>query len=120
MNKIVVQSAGVPAGSYLAKYTGVEAQPADPLRGMGEGLRWAFEITNGPNAGKKTSRITGIAPTPGNACGKVLSGLLGKPLATGDEIDLDALVGKSYLVVVGAGPNGGATRVESVTLPPQQ
>ncbi len=104
---------GVPVGAYQAKFAGVEMVPADPLRGYGEGLKWLFEVTAGPQAGQKTSRITTAKPTLKNACGKMLAGVVGRALAEGEDVDLGTLIGKAYVIVVSQG-EGGGTRVESL------
>jgi hypothetical protein len=48
----------------------------------------------------------------------MLSGLAGRALTEGEQIDPDTFVGKRYLVVVGAGQEGGA-RVEAVCPMPE-
>jgi hypothetical protein len=108
-----VSAGGVPAGSYLAKFVGVEATNNE----YGDGLRWVFEVVNGPNKGAKTSRITSQAPTPKNACGKMLGGITGKTLTPGEDINLDSFIGKTYLVMV-INTDGGGTRIDSVSAPP--
>ncbi len=114
MAKILkVTTGGVPAGSYLARFTGYEETTTE----YGDGLRWQFEPISGPYKGSKTSRITSQNPTMKNACGKILSGLIGKPLTPDQDIDLDSLIGKSYLIVVTNTETGG-TRVDTVSPPP--
>lgn len=108
-----VSAGGVPVGSYLAKFVGVEATNNE----YGDGLRWLFEVVSGPQKGVKTSRITSQSPTPKNACGKMLSGITGKPLTPGEDVALEAFVGKTFLVMVGPTDSGG-TRVDSVSPPP--
>jgi len=111
--KLVVSSGGVPAGSYLTKFVGLESITND----FGPGLSWEWEVLNGPHAGQTVRRITTVTPTSKNACGKILSGVIGKSLAVGEELDLSKYVGKTYLVVVGETDRGGS-RVESVTPAP--
>lgn len=114
MTKILkVSPGGVPAGSYLALYEGVEETSNE----YGNGLRWMFQVTGGPHKGSRTSRITSDNPTPKNACGRMLAGLAGKTLTPGEDINLEAFVGKTYLVVV-SNTDGGGTRIDSVSLPP--
>jgi hypothetical protein len=108
-----VSAGGVPAGSYLATFTGVEATSNE----YGDGLRWQFEVINGPNKGAKTSRITSQTPTPKNACGKMLSGITGKTLTPGEDIDLDGFIGKTFLVMV-VNTDSGGTRIDSLSAPP--
>jgi hypothetical protein len=113
MPVVIVGSGGVPIGTYTATFQGIEAQPEDKDRGYGPGTRWKFQIEAGPHRGQTASRITRTTPSPRNTCGKMLSGLLGRALQEGEEIDLDQCIGQRYMIVVGAGPMGGA-RVEAV------
>jgi hypothetical protein len=108
-----VSSGGVPAGSYLSKFVGVEGITND----YGPGLSWQWEILNGPHIGQSVRRITTVTPTSKNACGKILAGVIGQTLTVGDELDLSTFVGKTFLVVVGETERGGS-RVESVTVAP--
>jgi hypothetical protein len=107
-------SGGVPEGSYLAKFSKVEPTSNN----YGKGLKWFWEISGGAQVGQSTSCTTSDSPTPKNRCGKILSGMLGKSLNTGEECDVDALVGQTFLIVVRKGDTGG-TFVDSVTKAPQ-
>jgi hypothetical protein len=112
MFQFKIESGSVPAGNYRAKFLGVEEQPANVAKNYAAGLRWKWEILDGPQAKQVASRITGKSPTPANGCGKVISGLLGQPLTPGLAVDLGGCVGKTYLIVVQASPSGTGTRVE--------
>jgi hypothetical protein len=109
--KLTVSAGGVPAGNYVAKFKGIEPYQ-DKENKYGEGLRWTWQVEKGPHAGQTASRITGCSPSPKNACGKILSGLLNRPVQPSEEVDINDFVGKSYLIVVGAAESG--TRVETV------
>lgn len=111
--KLQVKSGGVPAGSYIGRFVGVE--PTETK--IGKALRWTWEVLSGPHAGAKASRITPPEPTTRNACGRILSAVTGKGLVAGEEHDPHAFVGRTYLLVV-AECDGGGCRVETVTLPP--
>ncbi len=111
--KLKVSSGGVPKGTYLAKFVSVESITND----YGPGLTWKWEVLRGPHAGQSVGRITTPTPTAKNACGKILSGLLGKSLSVDEEVDLSLLVGKAYLVVVVETDRGGS-KVDSVTPAP--
>lgn len=108
-----VSAGGVPAGSYLAKFLGYESTTTE----FGDCLRWQFEVVNGQHTGSRTSRITGLSPTTKNACGRVLSGITGKPLTAGEDIDLESFIGRTYWIVV-VNTDSGGTKVESVSPPP--
>jgi hypothetical protein len=110
---LTVSSGGVPVGNYTGTFAGVEAQPENKEKGYGPGMRWKFAIDNGPYAGQVASRVTGPKPTPKNGCGKMLSGLLGRALKDGEQLDPDQLIGRRYMIVVAAS-QGGGTRVEAV------
>lgn len=110
MSALKVGSGGLPIGQYKTEFAGVEAAEAN--KDYGPGLKWKWKVTEGPCLGQTATRVTGPAPTPKNACGKMLSGLIGRSLAEGEEIDPAAHVGKKYLVIVGQGQNG--TRVEAI------
>ena len=113
--KLTIGNSGPPPGNYTAKLVAVEESHHDQY---GVGLRWGFCVTNGEHAGKTASRVTATTPTVGNNCGKVLTGLLGRCVKPDEEIDIDLLVGKTYLIVV-AETEGGGTRVESIIPPPE-
>jgi hypothetical protein len=107
-----VGSGGVPAGMYQATFLGVRPQPANVERKFDEGLRWEWRVRGGLQDGQVASRITGKKPSPRNGAGKILAGLLNRPLVEGEKLQIGALVGKTYMIVVAATVNGG-TRVES-------
>lgn len=111
--KLVLTSGGVPAGSYLAKFLGVEPTEAGQY---GPGIKWSFEVITGRYAASKVCRTTGVFPTQKNSCGKMLMGISGKA-NEGEEIDLADYVGKTYLIVLVQRPEGG-TSLESVSVPP--
>jgi hypothetical protein len=113
MALLIVASGGVPVGNYTGSFAGVEPQPENKDKGYGAGLRWKWTIDAGPQAGQTVSRVTGPTPSPKNGCGKVLAGLLGRALKEGEQLDPTQCVGKRYMIVVAAGPQGG-TRVEAV------
>lgn len=112
MFTFTVTSAGVPAGNYKATFEGVEPVQANAEKGYGAGIRFKWKVSEGPHAGQTASRVTGTSPTPGNACGKMIAAVVGRPLAVGESLNLQSYVGKPYLIVVAAGQQGG-TRVDS-------
>jgi hypothetical protein len=103
----------VPVGSYVGTFVGVEEVPAKPDSQYGPGLRFKFAIESGPYAGQIVSRVTGTTPSVKNACGGILSGLLGRPAKEGEQIDTAKYVGRRYMLVVADGKEGG-TRVEAI------
>ena len=110
MGLLTVGSGGVPVGSYTGTFAGIEPQPEHKEKGYGAGLRWKFTIDAGPQKGATASRITSLSPTPKNAAGKLLTGLLGRELKEGEQIDPDQFIGRRFMLVVAAGQGGGTAR----------
>jgi hypothetical protein len=104
----VKAGAGVPAGFYRARFLGVDPTEHEEY---GAGLKFVFEVVEGPHKGESATRITSTQPTPKNACGRMLAGITGEPLAPGAKIDLGPFVGKEYLLQVEGVANGNGTRV---------
>ncbi len=110
-----ITSEGVPPSAYQTTFAGIEPVEPDANKGYGAGLRWKWNIVDGPFAGRTISRVTGQTPTPNNACGRLIVALLGRTPNVGENIDLAPLIGKKYLAIVAAGQQGG-TRVETVAV----
>jgi hypothetical protein len=112
--RLMIPTGGVPAGSYMARFVGIEAWSDDYY---GDAVRWQFEVLSDPHKGAKISRFTSANPTLTNSCGKILAGIIGKPLTPGEGIDANAYTGKNYLIAV-VDTEFGGTRVDSVSPPP--
>ena len=104
-----IKSTDCPAGVYKARFDGVEAMNHAEY---GDGLRFDFEVTDGPQKGKRTCRITSADPTPRNAAGRMLADLAGVTPVNGVSVDLDSVTGCEYTIVVRESESG-RTRVES-------
>ncbi len=102
---------GAPPGLYRTKFLGAKA---DTHPEYGAGLKWEFEVTEGPMAGKIVGRTTSPAPTLKNGCGKMLQMLTGGTAALHQEFDLDQYVGREFQVMVETNSTGTGTRVGSV------
>jgi hypothetical protein len=118
MALLTVTTGSVPVGNYTGKFTGTEEVPANPEKRYPAGLRWKFTIDAGPYEGQEVSRVTGPGPSIKNSCGKLLAGVVGRPLRENEQIDPDAYLGKCYMIVVAPGQEGG-TRVEAVIPMPE-
>jgi hypothetical protein len=92
-----------PVGQYdPIEFVGLEQVPAKGE--MGEGIRWRFKVLEGEHAGKIVGRIGPMRPTPKNASGKILAGMLGR--AIGDEkVNIKDLIGKRFVGVVALSDN---------------
>ena len=108
--RLTIGTGGVPPGTYSGKFAGIKEYHHPEY---GPGLMWRFEITSGAHVGRDASRVTSPTPTPNNVCGKMINQALGRPITPGEEVDLDDLVGREYLIEVRETPNG-ATRVEEI------
>src|SRR5262245_20825590 len=106
-------SGGVPAGRCTARLAGVETQPEKKEKGDAARVRWKLTTGTGPHSGKAAFRITVPTPIPKNGCGKTLSGLVGRAVSEGEQIDPGQDVGKRLMPVVAVG-QGGWTRVEAI------
>jgi hypothetical protein len=68
---------------------------------MEPGVEWQFKITEGEQAGQIVGRITSLEPTTKNACGTLLSGLVGHVVRADEQIDPAGYVGRRYQIVIG-------------------
>src|SRR5262245_29748361 len=120
--KIGDSNFGAPVGTYVAEFLGVTPFNNGQKVGrdgkpMGPAVEWKFAIVEDPDhagefIGREVSRITSEKPTAANACGQLLSGLVGRALAKGEEIDLAAYEGRHFRVTVAPAPdNPERTRV---------
>ena len=101
----------VPEGVYTAQFVGcVEKDHPE----YGAGVAWDFRIAEGPHKGKAVGRVTSLVPTDKNACGKILSGLLGRRPEKGEEFDAQQFAGRAYQVVVEENSTHTGTRVAKV------
>jgi hypothetical protein len=111
--KLTVKPGAVPPGSYRAHLAAVESTQHDQY---GPGLRFVFVVADGLFAGLEAGRTTGCVPTPRNALGRLLAGLLGRNLTIDEDVELEELIGRDYLIVVAETETGGS-RVEAVSVP---
>ena len=109
MPTIKAKKPSVPAGSYLARFAGIE----DIETKYGEGIRWIFEVVKGQFRGKEISRVTGTEPWTTNAAGKILQSVTNSALEDGKEFEIDDYVDHEYHVMMEE-TEGGSTRVGSV------
>jgi hypothetical protein len=106
----VTAGSGPPVGSYKAVLDAIQNTTHQEF---GDGLRFSWRVTEGVCAGLIATRTCGLFPTPTNAAGKLMAGLLGRQIRPGERISLEPCLGRSYMIVVGLGRNGQSTRVES-------
>jgi hypothetical protein len=107
---LTVAAGAMPTGHYVAKFLMVDQVEHEQY---GAGLRWQFAVKEGPQTGQIVSRITDMSPSPRNAAGRMLAALIGRDVRPNEEIDVDSLFGRTFMIVVGANANG-LSRVETV------
>jgi hypothetical protein len=101
---------GPPVGTYTAVLESVEATEHPEY---GPGLRFGWRIIEGQCAGMLASRTTNRSPSPANISGRLMAGLLGRQIKSGERVAIGGCIGRRYMIVVGLGANGTSTRVES-------
>ena len=99
-------------GAYKAEFVGVEVSNHPEY---GDGLKWAFAVTEGPHQGREAFRTTKCEPSPKNSCGRFLAALKGERPSVDLEVDPDDFGGRTFNILVAESPNGESTRVESFT-----
>jgi hypothetical protein len=114
MTLMKIKDPSIPPGEYHVNFLGVEETFHEEWR---EGLMWKFKVYKGEFRVKETRRTTGVEPTPGNACGRMLAGLADKSPTEGLDIDPDDFIGRKYVVDVVANKSGKGTRVERILRP---
>jgi hypothetical protein len=104
---------GAPVGTYLGRFLGVKVMKDDGKPRLGRdgkpmppGMEWQWEVTDDPDhdgayVGQIVGRITSQEPTAGNACGRLLGGIVDRCIKTAEEIDPDEFAGQLYRVTVG-------------------
>ena len=109
MRVIKVESGGhPPASGVQLKLVAIEDVPAS--NGFNPGIKFEFHGKAG-----KVFRTIGEKITPSTAAGKFLAGFYGlDELPTDREIDIDKLLGRTFLGDVCQSPQGKGTRVDRV------
>jgi hypothetical protein len=97
---------------YKATFAGVEETP--PHAEYGKGVRFKFKIVDGEHDGEEATVICGVEKpaSPKNRLGRILGGIVGKPVVPGEMITVEQYVGRSFLIQVEQAPGGnGSTRI---------
>jgi hypothetical protein len=110
------QAAQVPTGTYVgAEFVAVEDFTL-PKTGEAK-WKWRWKIKTGAEANKEATALTDKSISSTTLPGRLLSGLLGKPLVPGENVKslVDGCKGKLYVVVVAEGTKGGKPGVRVVS-----
>ena len=106
---VVSAAGGVPAGSYNAKFAGLEAYTENADR-FGEGAMLTFKISGGDQDGETASRICSKKFSAKSNLYKFAKALVGRDLETGESFDFADHVGAKGMIIVEE-TEGGSTRV---------
>lgn len=113
--KIRVVASGHPAASNV-RVRCLSIDVAEAQAGFGEGLRFTFETIAGEHKGCKSYRTISTKITPSNAAGQFVAQALGlETLPLSADVDLDDLIGGTFVANIVQSPKGQGTRVESLT-----
>ena len=105
--RFTMRSAGPPAGTYAAKFIKIEPFEEN-VELYGPAVRLAFEIASGDHAGEEASAVCSSKLSLKSNLGKYALALNGGPIEAGTEIDFDAFVGATGMIVVEETGNGGS------------
>lgn len=110
----------VPNGAYLADFEDLKAFNKPELK-LVDKFRWTWTIANGKHAAKKASALTDQEIKSTTLAGRLLSGMLGRPLIDGENVFalVNSLKGKRFLITIANGPKGGQPQVQSANRPPE-
>ena len=104
----------LPPGQYTARLRERKEMPASQkFPDAGPSFAWEFEVVAGEQLGKSASAWTPTRLTSQNNLGKLVSRMLGRPMRSGEEIDLDDFVGQIYSIIVDLTQDGTRTKVIS-------
>jgi len=108
----------IPIGSYRADLKSAEIATHPEY---GEGVCFRFAICSGANAGQEpcVTCSTERPPSPKNKLGRILSGMLGRPVQPGEAIDATQFVGKRFNIVLQSNQDGTGTCISAV-MPDQE
>jgi len=108
--RVKYQSATLPENEWLdAKLAEIEGEDGDIVYNENACFRFVFELTGPERSGRRVSVLTSQRLTPGAKLTGLVSGLLGRELSDGDEIDLVTFVGQTFQVMVEATEKQGRT-----------
>lgn len=83
----------LPTGEYRVELTAIELVDGQ----YGQQLRWTFAVHE---HGKTLVAHSTLSPSLASKCMRWASALLGRPIKAGEQVNFDALVGKTALATV--------------------
>ena len=107
----VTSTSGVPAGSYNAKFAGLESYTENADK-FGEGVLLKFKIVGGGHSGEEASRIVSKKFSAKSNLYKFAKALLGGDLESGQSFDFADFIGADGMIIVEE-TDSGSTRVST-------
>jgi len=83
----------LPTGEYRVELTAITLEDSD----YGEQLKWTFHVLD---KGRNLVAYSNLSASLASKCMRWASALLGRPIRAGEQVDFEALVGKTALAVV--------------------
>jgi hypothetical protein len=83
----------LPTGEYRVELTAIELEDGN----YGEQLKWTFSVLD---AGRSLVAYSSFSPRLGSKCMRWAGALLGRPIQPSEQVDFEALVGKTATAVV--------------------
>lgn len=107
--KFKMSAGGPPPGTYAARFVRIESYEEN-VEKYGAGVRLVWVILNGDHANEEATAICSAKLSAKSKLGKFATALNGGPIAAGTEVDFDAFVGVTGMIVVEE-TDGGGTKV---------
>jgi hypothetical protein len=119
MSSLLTVEAGSHPVASNVRVKLVSHEEVAPKEGYGAGLKFTFETLDGPAIGSKAHRTVSMPVKNTNAAGAFIAQLFGVPTLTPQvQLDIDTIVGKTFIADIKQSPKGKGTRVESLVVAP--
>jgi hypothetical protein len=83
----------LPTGEYRVELTAIELEDGN----YGEQLKWTFSVLD---AGRSLVAYSSLSASLASKCMRWAGALLNRPVQAGEQVDFEALVGKTAVAVV--------------------
>jgi hypothetical protein len=83
----------LPTGEYRVELTAIELEDGN----YGEQLKWTFRV---PDKGRNLVAYSSLSASLASKCMRWAGALLGRPIQPSEQVDFEALVGKTAIAVV--------------------
>ena len=108
-----VARSGAAPGAHNVVFVGAYDLPPRTDGGANYGpavlLKWRADD------GQEPSAIVSAVPTAKNACGRLLAGMVGRPLRPDEVVPWEGFEGQRFVVIVVTNAAGNGTKVSEVT-----